>query len=200
MEEFCGEPLLDLSSAWHTSSPRLSQCLSRTVSTSVNLICLFLSTSIIRIILKSCPEETPRCCWFPRLWSCFSPSSHPSSSSRSMSTMPRLSLITSLIHLDNLLGQLLKNLNDNVPQEKSSSTSLSRPILLRLFLLLLALVSFYLSDDWILWKFWSQLCICLQVLTVVQAVVEASHQTLTDSDILFWVFKIFYYIIALVNW
>ena len=33
MEEFCGEPLLSLSSAWHTSSPRLSQCLSRTVST-----------------------------------------------------------------------------------------------------------------------------------------------------------------------
>ena len=32
MEEFCGEPLLSLNSSWHTSSPELPQCLSRTVS------------------------------------------------------------------------------------------------------------------------------------------------------------------------
>ena len=32
MEEFCGEPLLSLNSSWHTSSPKLPQCLSRTVS------------------------------------------------------------------------------------------------------------------------------------------------------------------------
>jgi len=38
MEEFCGEPLLSLSSSWHTSSPRLSQCLSRTVSKPIYLI------------------------------------------------------------------------------------------------------------------------------------------------------------------
>ena len=66
MEEFCGEPLLSLSSSWNTSSPRLSQCLSRTVSTTVIVIVITINREpIIRriAISKVCPgaADSPVC-------------------------------------------------------------------------------------------------------------------------------------------
>ena len=137
MEGFCGEPLLSLSSSWNTSSPTLSQCLSRTVSNTILLRPLKKDQLLIRIaqVLLVPPSVI---LLLSILSSLYKLKKHVSSTKVILNHRQYNSFTPSNAESPIQLTPYY------IPQEKLPPTSLSIPILIRLFLLLLALVSLHL--------------------------------------------------------